>query len=112
MYSLDHEEYLVKPSSDRSKRKEDNAPKHCKGRNARCFFLGTENGKAILDVIADPETPVDNSGEEHDPACHAMKEIELFITVARSEEVRQEGVFGGEEEYNRELGECEEAWLD
>lgn len=111
VYSLNHKERLVKPPSDRSQRKEDDTAEYGKGRNARRFFLGTENGKAVLNVIADPETTMDGSGEEHDAACHAMKKIEPFIAVAGSKKERQKGVFGGKEEYNRELGECEEAWM-
>lgn len=85
-YLLNHKEYLIKPSSDRSERREDDAAEYGKGRNTRRFLLGTENRKAVLDMIADPETAVDGCGKEHDAACHAMEKIEFFITVAGSEE--------------------------
>lgn len=52
---------------------------------------------------------MDGGGEEHDATCHAMEKIEFFIAVSGSEEERQNGVFSGEEEYDRELGECKKA---
>ena len=85
-YSLNHKERLIKPSSDRSERKEDDAAEYAKGRNTRRFLLLTENRKVVLEVIADPEAAVDGCGEEHDAACHAMEKIEFFITVAGPEE--------------------------
>lgn len=60
-------------------------------------------------MIADPKTTMDGGGEEHDATCHAMEKIEFFIAVSGSEEERQNGVFSGEEEYDRELGECKKA---
>lgn len=84
-HSLNYKERLIKPSSNWPERKEDDAAEDSQGRNTRRFLLGTENGKTILEVIADPETTVDSGGEKHETACHAMKKIEFFITVARSE---------------------------
>lgn len=86
MDSLYHKERLIKPSSDRSERKEDNAAKHGQGRDTRSFFLRTENGKAKLDVVADPEAAMDSGSEEHDTSRHAMEKVEFLITVAGSEE--------------------------
>ena len=100
---------MIKPLPHGQNAGQDDSAKDSESCNARGLLLFAYDRNVILQMLGDPKASVGNSCEEQAASSPSVNEVQLLVSVTRTEE-GDDRILRGEQEDDRELCDCQEAY--